>query len=246
MALKKKIDEATFKALPKEVQENYTKSGENYILDLENDDADELRRAKDRANEEAKEAKKLAKTLAKELEELKETIGDGDKEKDIAKLTKAFDAKLAKLQSDFEAATKTAGDKIASRDALVKKNIIDATTREIAAKISTVPNLMARELATRLDVEIDPDTGEASLQVLDSKGKVSSATLEQLTKEFTTNKDFASIIIGSKAAGSGAPRNGPERAPSGAGGSDKAADLSKMKATDLAQYLSDKKANAET
>lgn len=243
MALKKKIDEETFKALPKDVQTNYTKSGDNYILDLEGDDAEELKRGKDRANEEAKEAKKAQKAAEKKLAELEEQIGDGDKEKDIAKLTKAFDAKLKVATDAMEAAKKESVDKIAARDALTKKSMIDAASKEIATKISTMPTIMARFLADRLSVEISEE-GEAALVVLDAKGKASSLTIEQLQKEFSTNKEYAGMIIGSKASGSGTPRQGTERTPSSAGTSgDTAPDLSKMKVADLTQVLKDRKAS---
>ena len=67
-------------------------------------------------------------------------------------------------------------------------------------------------------------------------------SLEKLEKEFVANKEFASIIIGSKATGGGAPKGGADNKPGGgAPASDNVVDLSKMKPKDLAAVLKARK-----
>lgn len=248
MALKRKIDEDTFKALAKDVQKEYTKDGEHYVLDYEDADASELKRAKDRATEDAREAKKALKTLQAKFEELEEQAGDADKNKDVAKLTKAFEAKL-KVQTEALAELKDSYDKkLSVRDAATKAATINATAKEIATKISTVPVAMSKLIAERLDVEIGDD-GTTKLVVVGADGKASNMTLEQLSKEFVANKELAGMIVGSKASGSGAPRSGTERgsAPKAPGGDDEKVDLSKLNPKDLTALLKAKREqNADT
>lgn len=224
MALKKRIDKDEFAKLSKDLQANYTASGDNYILDLEADDAAELRRAKDASNRERDEAKRKVSELEAKIAELSGTTGDppADKDKDknagTSDAVKALEAKLTKQLAALETASNKkladAEAKLASRDAITKKTMIQATADKIAQEISTVPTIMSRHIADNLDVEFGDD-GTAKLVVIGSDGKPSGATLEQLTKQVRGNKEFAGIIIANKASGSGAPDN--SRKTSGTG-----------------------------
>jgi hypothetical protein len=242
MALKKKIDKETFEKLSKDVQSNYTANGDHYLLDLEGDDTAELRRAKDREAADAVQLRKEKKELEDRLKALDTGDGNENKDKDIEKLTKAFDKKLEKLREENAAAVRERDDRLAARDAQTKKSMIDAAAMSIAAKISTSPKLLARELAERFDVDLEGDTPK--LVILGTDGKVSSMTAEQLSKEFVANKEYAAIMIGSKASGSGAPLNKDtsRNRPSGASNSgDQAPDLSKMPFKDLAAIIKERK-----
>lgn len=243
MALKKKIDKADFDKLSKDVQANYTANGDHYLLDLEGDEAAELRRAKDREAHDAATLRAELKTLKEEMAALKAAPGDdGDKnkDKDIDKLTKAFDKKLATMQETFDKAQAASDAKLASRDQSTKKSMIDAAAMAIATKISTVPAIIAKTIADRFDVDFTGD--EPKLVILGKDMKASALTSDQLSKEFSTNPDYAAIIVGSKASGSGAPRNGTERKPpSGAGETEKPQDLSKLTPKNLAVVLKERR-----
>lgn len=237
MALKRKLTKAEFDKLSKDVQPNYSVDEEDedlYLLDVEGDeDASEMRRARDREKEKAKQLRKQLKETQDRLAELDE--GEGDKtrkEKDIKTLDESWKTKLAEKESEL-------GEKLSKKDQFIKKNLVKTTAEKIAGKISTVPALMAKAIAERLTVDFEDD--EPVLVILDKDGEPSDMSLEKLEKEFVANKEYASIIVGSKASGSGAPRNGPEKKPGGAGASEKPVDLSKLSPKDLAMHLKAKK-----
>lgn len=259
MALKKKIDKEAYEKLSKDLKEMYTAKDEHYLLDLEDDPAAELQRAKAR---EAADNKALRAELAaakKKLADLEaastEDGDDVDKEKggdkadkrranDIAKLQKDFDARMKALETSKSKEVEDSRAEIAKRDARLKKSMIDSAANTLATKISTAPALFGRTVADRLDVDFsDPES--PVLVVLGKDGKASNMTMEQLSKELVANKDYASIIIGNKASGSGAPREPKPSTPSGAGATgEKAPDLSKMKPKDLAAIIREKKERA--
>lgn len=246
MALKRKLNADEYKKLSADLKKEYTADGDDWKLDVEpgddddDDDDDEnnpaaLRRARDRERADAKAAKREAAALKTRLDKLE--AGRTGKDTDIEKLEGEYKEKL----DEAEAATKTAKDAANKRIAdLLIKNASEA----MASEISTLPKLLAKEIRDRLTVEFDDD-GEPELIVKNSKGKVSDMSLEQLKKEFLQNKDFANILIGSKASGGSAPRQATEKKPGSAGASDEPqapADLSKMKPSQLAAHLKAKKA----
>jgi len=228
VALKRKIDKDEFEKLPKDVQKEYTAEGDGYILDVEGfEDVGELRRAKDR---EAADAKKFKKELKEATDKLAALEGDeGKRAKDIAKLEKEWQEKTT-----AEAA------KVAARDKTIAGMLVKAAAEGMAGKISKVPVLMAKAIAERLSVDHTGD--EPKLVVHGKDGKPSDLTLEQLQKEFVANKDYADIIIGTKASGSGTPRE-PERKPGGAGSgsSDKPASLTSLSTSDLVAHIKAKR-----
>lgn len=219
MALKKRIEKDAFDKLSKDLQANYTANGDHYILDLESDDAAELKRAKDNANRERDEAKNKLAAAEAELAKLRTGSDDppGDKTKTGDDAIKALEAKMSaridKLNQTNTAALAASEAKLAARDQLTRKTMIQAAADKMAADISTVPTIMSRHISDRFDVEFGDD-GTAKLIVVGNDGKPSGATVEQLTKEMRGNKEFAGIIIANKASGSGAPDN--SRKPSGA------------------------------
>lgn len=245
MALKRKLDEEAFKKLSADLKKEYTKVGDDYVLDVEagdgDDDDDEennpaaLRRARDREKADAKTAKKALKAAEDRVKALE--AGRNGKDTDVEKLESEYKEKL----DEAEAATKATKDAANKRIAdLLIKNASDA----LAAEISTLPKLMAKEIRDRLTVEFGDDD-EPELIVKNSKGKVSDMSLDQLKKEFLQNKDYANILIGSKASGGSAPRQATEKKPGSAGASDEqqpSADLSKMTPKALAAHLKAKRA----
>jgi hypothetical protein len=237
MALKSKITKAEFEKLDKLLQAEYEADGEGYKLDTDADDPEELRRARDREKQTSKDLKKQLKEATDKLAEL-----DGDdarKSGDIAKLEKSWQDKLTKETGDRDA-------KLSKKDEFIKKSLINGTALEMATRISNAPKLLAKAIAERLTVNFDGD--EPKLEILGDDGKVIPKDLAFLEKEFVTNKEFASIIIGSKATGGSAPRRTQtERPPGSAEGSgNQPLDLSKLGGKDLAAELKARKeANAQ-
>lgn len=251
MALKKRIEKDAFEKLSADLKANYTANGDHYILDLESDDAAELKRAKDNANRERDEAKSKLAAAEAELAKLrggddppgdKTKTGDGDA---LKSLEAKMNARIDKLNQTNTAALAASEAKLAARDQLTRKTMVQAAADKMAADISTVPTIMSRHIADRFDVEFGDD-GSAKLIVVGNDGKPSGATVDQLTKEMRGNKEFAGIIIANKASGSGAPDN--VRKPSGAGprepstvGGDKsnAPDPYKMQGAELGNWAKD-------
>lgn len=239
MALSKKIKKAAYDKLTDEVKKLYVAGdteGE-YVLDLEGgeEDAGALRRALERERQQGGDNKKRIKELEDQLAEV--SNADARKKGDIETLEKAWKKKL----DDSETAHTGRISKLCEH---IKKSLIDGTANTLAAKISTVPALMSKAIRERLQVNFDND--EPKLVVIGADGKPSEMTVEKLSEEFVANKEFSSIIIGSKASGGGAGSGSPRNTPSGgAGNPNEKLDFSKMPAKDLAAHLKAKKeANA--
>jgi hypothetical protein len=249
MAMKRKLTKEEYTKLADGIKEQYTESGDSYILDLEgDDDTAELRRARDREKADKKKAQDDLKKAQARLKELEgddegdepgeDDEGEGDRRRrpnkrkttDIAKLQKAWDDEKGELST-----------KLSSKDEFIKKQMVNAAANEIASRISSAPTLMSKALLERLTVSFDGD--EPELVILDKDGQSSKLTTAQLEKEFVANKEFAAIIIGSKASGGGAPRGSPDSRPPGGGASEtqKPVDLSKASAKDLAAHLKAKR-----
>lgn len=233
MALKSKIDEESFKKLSKDIQAEYTKVGDEYILDVEGfEDASEMRRARDREKADAKELRKQLKEANTKIEEL----SDPAKERDIAKIENGWKEKL-------ENTTKEIGGKLSKKNEYIIKTMKNGFAKAMAAEISTAPSLISKIIEERLSVEFDPETDEPSLHIVGSDGK-SQIKPEQLKKELTGNKEYASIMIGSRASGSGGADH--RDSPGGAGTLQKPeADLSRIPAKDLAAHLRAKRGARE-
>lgn len=207
MALKRKLTKAEFDALSKSLQELYSGDGDEYILDTDDttDDTGALKRALERERVE----KKKAKDKLKELEDAA-TAADEErqrKEGDIAKIEEGWKKKLDKR--DAEHATR-----VEILEGGLRSLLVDSVAVAMAAKIATAPALLVPHIKARLKADIVE--GKAVTVVLDEAGQASTLTLEQLEKFFTNNKEFAPIIIGSRASGAG---SGGSRSGGGAPGS---------------------------
>jgi hypothetical protein len=227
MALKKKITKAEHEKLAEHFKGEYKEEGENFVLDIDGEeDTGALKRALDREKQEAKDAKKALGDMQKKLDELDNT--DARKRGDIETLEKSWKTKLETREAELSG-------KIEKLQGATKKSLLVGTADKLASEISTVPALMAKVIRERLHVDFDGE--EPSLKVLDVNGLISALTIDELKKEFLTNKDYASIITGSKASGggaSGADKKGGGAAP------DSKIDFSKEKPADFAARLKEK------
>lgn len=223
MALKFKITKAAFDALSDEFKAEYIvgDSDGEYVLDVNGlptpEDTGPLKRALE--NEKGKN-----KTLKAELDTAKATIADMP---DVEALKTTHKAEVGKLTT------------------FADETLRDSVALALATKISTVPSLLAEKIAKRLQVDMTGD--KPKTVVLGADGKPDPAlTIEKLGEEFVAMPEFKSIIIASKASGGGAPVK-PGIKPLGGGApkdGEQAVDLSKLKGSDLATRITERKAAA--
>lgn len=229
MALKRKINKATFDKLSEEIKKEYKagSSDDEFVLDTEGDeDTGALKRAKDREKQRADE---LAEKLAEATEQLAEvTNGDARKKGDIATLEKSWQKKL----DDQKTASDAQVNKLTSH---IKTQLIDNVASSLAAKISTSPALLLPHIRARLAADFEGDSPVT--RVLDASGKPSASTLEDLQKEFATNKDFAAIIVASKASGGARPASQGNGGGAPNNQNQPPADLSKMNPKQLSEHI---------
>ncbi len=210
MALKHKITKAIFDKLSDELKAEYTENddGKGYTLDVDGiEDTGELKRGKDRANADLKEARKKLKEAEARLEEL-----DGDdarKSGDIDKIT-------GQMKSKHEAQV---AELTGTIDALKGKLItgkLESTASEIAGRIAKSPKVMLPHIKGKLAAELDEEFNVV-LKVLGDDGKPSTTSLKNFEEGLVNDKDFADIIIGSKASGGGGATRKDPTANGGAG-----------------------------
>lgn len=226
MALKQKIDKATYDALAEPLKAEYKAQGMDYVLDLEGyEDPAELKRAKDREAQKAKDEKAradLAEQRAATAEAALNEEGEAGARKrgDIATLERSWQGKI-------DAAKAEGATAVGKLKATLVKTLADGGAQALAASLSESPSVLLPHIRSRLTVDFDGE--EPALRVLGADGKPSALTVDELGKEFVANSDFAGIITGSKAAGGGAPggRQG------GGGATKKLADMNEKERSDF-------------
>lgn len=226
MAMKRIITKSEHSALAKHFQAEYKadESGENFTLDLTDyEDPAALKRAKDHERDQGKKAReelKAAQDRLAELENEREQMLKGSVPKgDVEKLEASYKAKLAKRETELTT-------EMSALRGNLNTMLVDNVANQLATEISTSPKLILPHIKQRLAAEYAE--GKASTRILDAEGKPSAMTIEDLRKEFLANKDFSTILIGTKASGSGAAGAGGGRAPT--------KKLSEMSATEEAQF----------
>jgi len=198
-----KTTKENYETLPEELRALLTEADDGYTLDpskiMPKEDLGALKRAKDyekeaRVKAEEEIAKLKEKLTAKEQEVLDLRTGAVPKD-DFDALKSSYEEKLSRVEEELQS-------QVEARTNALNKILVDSVASEIASEISTVPSLMKKEIISRLTTE--EQNGEFVTRVLDKEGKPSALTIEELKKEFLDNKDFAPVLIGSKANGSGA------------------------------------------
>lgn len=230
MALKHKLSKEEFEKLSDEIKAEYISDGDGYKLDvLGLEDTGPLKRA----NERLKVEKNELSTKLTETEGQLAKLADPKKIQDIATLEKSWQSKLDTQKAEFEG-------KLAKSNSYIRTTLVDSKAEALASELAGKnAKLILPHIKARLAADLDND--EPVTRVLDAKGQVSAHSLDDLKKEFVANKDFAAIIVGSKASGGGAPTSTTSKFGSGANLNPEQTDLSKMNPTQLAAHIAAKK-----
>ncbi|EAO0751717.1 hypothetical protein VQ381_004657 [Salmonella enterica] len=210
MTLKFRITKEEFDALTEEQQALYGESGEGYQIAIEGlPDTSALDGLKLKVEELLSEKKAEQKKREEaEAEAEKERLEKLKKSGDIESLEKSWQEKLEKAEQDSRA-------KIDALNASIHKMLVDNVALDLATSLcGEAAPVILPHLKTRLTVETDSD-GNPVTRVVDSAGKLSAASLDDLKKEFTGNKLFSALIIDSRASGTGG--EGGEKKPDAGG-----------------------------
>lgn len=228
MALKSILN--SLDGLSDDVKKEYTEKDGKFYLDIEGLDehpgVGALKRAKDHEKTLRQKAEEKVTTLEDQLttkdNEIEGLRTGAVPKDDVAALKTSYETKLTQKETEFN-------EKYGKLNSLVEKHMLDGKALELATEISTVPALLVPHIRGRLKLEeVD---GQLSVSVLDATGKPSAASLDDLRKELLSNKNFAPILIGSKASGGGASGG------SGGGGASKK--LSEMNEAERTAFAKD-------
>ena len=144
---------------------------------------------------EAKKRKEAETLAAKEIEEAARKSGD------TQALDESWKAKYAQQETDLRAEFEP---KITEQNNLLHKATVMTEATRIAAEIAIPGSAKALmpHIISRLDMEVRD--GQAVTVVRGADGKPSALTIAELQNEFTSDKAFAPLIVGSNASGGGA------------------------------------------
>lgn len=241
MALKLKLTKDEFNALPDAIKAEYKADGEGYALDVTGiEDTGALRRAHDRTKQDLDALKAERDAMKQKLDAI--DTDTARKAGDIATLEKSWQTKM-----DAE---------VGKRDGVINsfKSSLSSAAREaaatkIAAALTDHPAIMLPHIKSRITAEFDGESTTPTVRILGGDGKVSAMSVEDLQKEFASNKDFSAIIRGSKASGgaanAGNKLNGGGAANGGNNGN-QTSDLSRMNPKDLAASIKARKESENT
>lgn len=194
MKRKLKITKEQYDALDDAGKAFYVEDGKGgYRIDVDDSEvAEEMRRGRDREKLRADDAERKAQDLETRLSALEGD--DARKRGDIATIERSWQTKLDAQKADSE---KT----ITGLKSKLENVMIDSAVDAMAHEIFVKPGRDARLIRDRVYIDYDGDT--PIVRVRDKEGKASALTLDDLKRETLDNKDYADILVGSKATGSG-------------------------------------------
>lgn len=222
-----KLTKEQYDALPDSVKALFQADGDGYTKkpDEGGEDIGALKRGKDREVQARKDAEAQAAKLQADLDKL--TDNDARKRGDIETLEKSWQSKIDGMEATHQ-------EKLAKKDAFIKNALVTNVAQSIASEIAPENvSLILPHITARLTADLDGDSPVT--KVVDATGSLSALSVDDLKKEFVDNKDFASIIVGSKASGSGASADKSKRVGSAAPEGKKLVELSP---TELAAHIS--------
>lgn len=200
--LKKLLDKEAFDKLHEELQKLYKVAADGkYHLQLEDDDAEPLRRAKEHevglrriAEQERDTAISERDAARTEAQSLKDNAGKSVN--DVREQLKTeYEGRIDKLKADH------AKEK-ASMEATIKRIFVTDVASRIANEITDVPELLIPLIEQRLQVEVID--GEPVTRVLSKEGKASPMTPDELRDEYLQNTKLARIMRANGSSGGGA------------------------------------------
>jgi hypothetical protein len=230
MALKAILD--SIDGLPADVAKEYKENDDGkFVLDVEGlEDTGALKRAKDHEKSRRQKAESKAAELESKLADLQEQLDGLD---DPGK-NKADDKQRIKLEQKIKELESTLTSREQALFGEITRLTSDTQAAALAASLSDSPNLLLPHIKSRLVTEMVE--GKAVVKVRDADGDIGSMTIEDLKKEFSSNKEYSAIIRGSEGSGSGAPGGGK-----GGGGERKPLDYSKATPKEIAEDIKAKK-----
>ncbi|WNH03213.1 hypothetical protein [Xenorhabdus griffiniae] len=182
-----------FETLTDEQKALYKEQGDKYQLQIEGlpeipdvsglqKKVDELLSEKKSEQEKRRQAEEAAKKAAEE---------QARKNGDIEALEKSWAEKLSNREKELLT-------QLEEKDTNLRTLLVDNVAQSLAAKLAgDSAALLLPHIKSRLIVE------DGKTRVVDSEGKPSALTIDDLEKEFRSNKLFAPVVIGSKATGTG-------------------------------------------
>ena len=160
------------------------------------DDLDAIKTAKEHEVENSKAIKAELVALKEKNEALATT--DGRNKEQLAEIEKQYQDKISNLE-------KEAKDRIEAANERIKKMSHDELTTKLSVDLAGEnAEVIAPHIHKRLQAELGSD-GKVSVKVLDAEGDLTISSPDDLKEEFLANAKFAPILVGSKAAGGGAP-----------------------------------------
>lgn len=212
MKLKRKISQSELEQLTKEVQELYTKVGDEFVLDLDDTAFETLKAEKASLKKElddykAEEEERIRKAEERAKKKAEEAYEKAKGDKDVEAIEKSWTEKYSKLETQFK-------DLEEKHNGYVTKSLVDSAVTSMANEISTHPNLISPHIRSRLGVDLTGDSPK--LVVLDENGQRSALTVDELKKSFVDNKEFSAIIKATSAnGGAKAGASSPSGTPTG-------------------------------
>lgn len=186
------------------------------------EDPGALLRAKQHEKEARKKAEDELRDVRKELTELKDRLDNESDDKnrkkgDVAAIEESWRKKLEAREAELKG-------ELGKRDETINRLLVDNVATRLAGELSDSPELLEGLIRARLRVH------DGETRVVDEKGELSAATIEELAKEFRENKKYAAVIRGSQANGGGSNGGG-----NGARGTKAFKDLSEKERTELSR-----------
>lgn len=197
MKLKRKISQSELEQLTKELQELYTKVGDEFVLDLDDTAFETLKSEKASLKKElddykAQEEERIRKAEERAKKKAQEEYEKAKGDKDVEAIEKSWTDKYSKLETEFNGLQE-------KHNNYVTKSLVENAVSAMANEISTHPSLISPHIRSRLGADLTGDTPK--LVVLDENGQRSALTIDELKKSFVDNKEFSAIIKATSANG---------------------------------------------
>ena len=193
-----KINKTVYDALPAELKAAFKQVGATDEFDNGEENVAGLKSALQKEKEEAAGIKsKLAGFEAEKTKEIeaarKKALEEARTTGDFAAIEKDYQRQLKELRDANAKAAQEA-------ETRVKTDAISKQVEDVA-KMFVSPTLAKSFIQSRLTAELVD--GQPIVRVLGKDGKASAASIEDLKKEYLTDKELKSSLVASRASGGG-------------------------------------------